>query len=230
MDNKITIGVMQPYFFPYLGYFQLINSVDIYVNLEHVNFMKRSYMVRNSLKNDIIINIPVSNGSQNKICTEVYVLADESWFKTFEKKIEALYKKELNYKKILSEIIYPWKNEILSLKRDVTISEFNFSSIQYICKYLEISTEFKSSVGITNRKKNEGIQDITKHFNGTHYINAIGGQKLYSKDDFLIQGINLNFIKMGEVNFDNPYISILDLLFRYPKDEIKKEIKNYTLI
>ena len=54
------IGIMQPYFFPYIGYFQLIQSVDSYVNLDHVAFMKRSYMTRNVLKNEIPISIPVS--------------------------------------------------------------------------------------------------------------------------------------------------------------------------
>jgi hypothetical protein len=230
MNNKVTIGVMQPYFFPYLGYFQLIDAVDIYINLEHVNFMKRSYMVRNSLKNNTLINIPVSNGSQNKICTEVNVLSNETWFNTFEKTIEFLYKKEDNYQTILNRIIYPWKNEILNLNRDVSISEFNFLSIKHICKYLDISTKFESSVGITNRKKNEGIQDIVKHFDGTHYVNAIGGQLLYDKKDFETNKIILNFIKMGDINFDNPYTSILDLIFRYTKEEIKKELKNYTLI
>ena len=53
----MKIGVMQPYFFPYLGYFQLINEVDVYVNLDHVSFMKRSYMTRNTLKNNVAINI-----------------------------------------------------------------------------------------------------------------------------------------------------------------------------
>ena len=50
------VGIMQPYFFPYLGYFQLISSVDTYVNLDHVSFMKRSYMTRNKLKNGVSIN------------------------------------------------------------------------------------------------------------------------------------------------------------------------------
>ena len=47
----MRVGIMQPYFFPYIGYFQLIDAVDIYVNLDHVSFMKRSYMTRNSIKN-----------------------------------------------------------------------------------------------------------------------------------------------------------------------------------
>jgi hypothetical protein len=226
----MKIGIMQPYFFPYLGYFQLIQAVDIYVNLDHVNFMKRSYMVRNTLKNNTPINIPVLDGSQNKTCVEVNASADEKWFKKFERTLELLYKKENNYQIILDEIILPWKNSILSINRPVSISEFNFSSIYHICKYLNIEKRFYSSRGITDRKKNEGIQDIVKYFEGKTYINAIGGQKLYFKEDFESQEIDLKFIKMGEVKFDNPYTSILDLLFRYDKEFIKNELSNYTLI
>jgi hypothetical protein len=221
---------MQPYFFPYIGYFQLIDEVDIYVNLDHVAFMKRSYMTRNSIKNNIPINIPVSGGSQNKTCREVTVLADDKWWDSFEKTINGLYKKELQFQSIMDEIIIPWKNNIQSIERPVSISEFNFSSIYYICKYLDINPRFYSSEGLTDKKKNEGLQDITKHFNGTTYINAIGGQALYNKEDFASQDIDLYFLKMGDVDFENPYSSILDLLFTYPKEHIKQQLKKYTLI
>ena len=226
----MRIGIMQPYFFPYIGYFQLIDTVDIYVNLDHVAFMKRSYMTRNSIKNNIPINIPVSGGSQNKTCKEVTVLADNKWWESFEKTINGLYKKELQFQSIMDEIIIPWKNNIQSIKRPISISEFNFSSIYYICKYLNINPQFYSSEGLTDRKKNEGLQDITKHFNGTTYINAIGGQALYNKEDFASQGIDLYFLKMGDVDFKNPYSSMLDLLFTYPKEHIQQQLKKYTLI
>lgn len=226
----MRIGIMQPYFFPYIGYFQLIDEVDIYVNLDHVAFMKRSYMTRNSIKNNIPINIPVSGGSQNKTCREVTVLADDKWWDSFEKTINGLYKKELQFQSIMDEIIIPWKNNIQSIERPVSISEFNFSSIYYICKYLDINPRFYSSEGLTDKKKNEGLQDITKHFNGTTYINAIGGQALYNKEDFASQDIDLYFLKMGDVDFENPYSSILDLLFTYPKEHIKQQLKKYTLI
>jgi hypothetical protein len=226
----MKIGIMQPYFFPYIGYFQLINAVDIYVNLDHVSFMKRSYMTRNILKNNTSINIPVLGGSQNKTCQEVTVLADKNWFDLFEKKLESLYKNELYYSVIIEKIIIPWKQNILSLDRPVSISEFNFTSIYHICEYLNCIRRFYSSVGLTNRKKNEGLQDIIKHFKGNHYINAIGGQQLYSKEDFASQDILLNFIKIEDVEFDNPYISILDLLFRYDKEHIKTQLNKYTLI
>lgn len=226
----MKIGIMQPYFFPYIGYFQLIKEVDLYVNLEHVSFMKRSYMTRNTIKNNTPINIPVSNGSQNKTCTEVKVLSDNVWFEKFEKTLEYQYKKDLFYSDILEKIIFPWKKDMLSSNIEISISDFNFSAIKYICDYLDIYCEFYSSVGITTRKKNEGLQDIVKHFGGNHYVNAIGGQKLYNKEDFSSKGILLDFIKMGELKVDNPYVSILDLLFRYDKEYLKQELNNYKLI
>jgi len=187
-------------------------------------------MVRNVLKNNTKINIPVLNGSQNKKCTEVYVLSDENWFNKFENTIKLLYKNEVNYTKIIEEIIFPWKMEILLKYPKVTISEFNISSIHHICKYLDISRNFYSSNGITERKKNEGLIDIIKYFNKTNYINAIGGKEIYTKENFNENGINLQFIKMGNSSFDSPYNSILDLIFRYPKTKIKEELKNYILI
>jgi hypothetical protein len=128
----MRVGIMQPYFFPYIGYFQLIDAVDIYVNLDHVSFMKRSYMTRNSIKNNISINIPVSGGSQNKTCKEVTVLADDKWWNTFEKTLAGVYKKEPQCQVVLDEVLLPWKNNICTLDRPISISEFNFSSIYFM--------------------------------------------------------------------------------------------------
>ncbi len=221
---------MQPYFFPYIGYYQLINEVDVYVNLEHVSFMKRSYMVRNTIKDNQIINIPVSNGSQNETCNNIKTLSDINWFNKFYRKLHQLYGKEPNFDLIINEIIEPWKKHVETYDGDISISDFNMSSIKYVCKFLNINTIFESSVGLTNKKKNEGLQDIVKYYNGTDYINAIGGQKLYNKDDFSSKDINLSFIKMGDLSIKNPYNSIIDVLFTNEKEIIIQNLKNYTLI
>ena len=222
----MKIGIMQPYFFPYIGYFQLIQAVNLYVNLDHVAFMKRSYMTRNTLKNNTPINVNVSGGSQNKSCTEVEVLADDKWFDKFYKTLEFNYKKEPYYNDTMSQIINPWRQSTFN-----NISEFNLNSIRLICNYLNVSTRFiDTSQEITTRKKNEGLQDITKHFKGTTYINAIGGQSLYNKEDFAAQNIDLKFIQMDNLEVDNKYASILDLLFRYNKEHLKEQLNKYTLI
>ena len=222
----MTIGVMQPYFFPYIGYFQLIDAVDIYVNLDHVSFMKSSYMTRNTLKNNTPISIPVIGGSQNKKCTEVIVKSDDKFVFSFPKTIHHLYSKEKNYKDIIQQIFITDVNSL-----GYSISQVNLFYIKRICEYLNIKTKIvDTSEGLTVKKKNEGLQDIVKHFNGDIYINAIGGQKLYTKENFASQNIDLKFIKMGDTKFDDPYISILDLLFKYDKEYIKNELNNYELI
>lgn len=220
------IGIMQPYFFPYIGYFQLIDAVDTYVNLDHVSFMKRSYMVRNTLKNDIKVTIPVLNGSQNKSCTEVMVGFDDKWFTKLLKTIEYNYGKSKNYSEILNRFILP-----LEGYNGISISEFNLNIVKEVCDYLDIKTEIiDSSIGLTELKKGDGLIDISKKLKHSVYVNAIGGQKLYQKEYFKSNDIQLNFIEMGDVQFKNKYASILDLLFEYDRDYIKNELKKYRLL
>lgn len=218
------IGIMQPYFFPYIGYFQLIDAVDIYVNLDHVSFIKRGYMTKNSI-NGQVIRIPIKSASQNKKCNETFVDFDEKYVKKFKKTLFFLYKNTKNYELI--------KNMILPIfdKKEQTISEFNLKLIKVVCNYLDIKTKIvNTSEGLTESKREFGIRDITNHFNSAIYVNAIGGQSLYSKDEFKKNNVELKFIEMGDVNFDNKYTSILDLMFIYDKDYIKKELKKYKLI
>lgn len=222
----MKVGIMQPYFFPYIGYFQLINAVDIYVNLDHVSFMKRSYMTRNTIKNNTTINIPVHGGSQNKSCVDIKVNYENNYINNFLTTLHHLYNKQSPYYNIiLNDIIFPFPPE------GASISQFNLTYIKRICNYLDIKTTIiDSSVGMTNLKKGEGLKEIVCNLNGDSYINAIRGKELYSKDDFRLDGIRLSFIKMGEVKFENPYTSILDLLFTYPKEHIKEQLNKYELV
>ena len=136
-----------------------------------------------------------------------------------------------NYYVVIDNIFTPLI-DIKGSDQPMSISEYNLMFIKKICNYLDIDTEIIiTSEGITNNKKNIGLQDITKYLGGDHYINAIGGQKLYKKEDFLSKGIKLSFIKINDKTiFKNPYSSIIDILFIYDKELIKNELKNYTLI
>ena len=233
------IGIMQPYFFPYIGYFQLINAVDTYVNLDHVSFMKRSYMTRNTLKNNIKINVPVIKSSQNKSCLEVIANVtgehNDEWFNKFYKTLEFNYKKEPYYNEVMEYRIKPWRKSIhhtYSFFNDpINISLFNFNAIILICNYLDIKTKLiTTSYNLTDKKFDQGLQEIAKNFNENHYVNNIGGQSLYNKEDFILNNIELSFIKTDTLNFSDPYLSILDILCRYDKSYIKTELNKYTLI
>ena len=220
-------AIMQPYFFPYLGYFQLIDAVDVYVNLDHVSFMPRSYMTRNVIKNDININIPVANGSQNKKCYEVKVNLDEQYIAKFFKTLHHQYNKSSNYEMVMEKIIKP-----CFATEEKTISQFNIEIIKKICNLLDIKTKIiDSSCGFQNLelKKEYGLVSIVKQLKSTEYVNAIGGQKLYTKEFFKQNGIDLYFIKPDSFELENPYASILDLLFSYDIINIKNELKKYTI-
>jgi len=234
-----SVGIMQPYFFPYIGYFQLIDAVDVYVNLDHVNFMKRSYMTRNKLKNNTPFNIPVINGSQNKSCIDVKISFDQKYLDKLVKTIHYNYHKEKNYEEIANTIFESSIGELINYEYDdvpflhttTSISEFNIHFIQKVCDYLDINTKIiHTSIGLTDKKKGEGLKEITKRLGGEVYVNAIGGTKLYNKEDFLTDGINLQFVQMGDVCFSDKYSSILHLLFTHDKDYIKDQLKKYTLI
>lgn len=219
---------MQPYFFPYLGYFQLIDAVDVYVNLDHVSFMKRSYMTRNQIKNEIPIQVRVKGGSQNKSCREVMVDFSENYLPQFLKTLQHQYGKSLFFEKVMDEVLSP-----VLVERALSISEWNIAIIQHICQYLGIQTEIiPTSSGFEHLelKREAGLKSIVHQLNGTQYINAIGGQSLYDKEDFLKDGIQLNFIQMEELSVENRFASILDLLMQYDVSFLQTELKKYTLI
>jgi hypothetical protein len=188
--------------------------------------MKRSYMTRNVIKNNIKINVNLHSASQNKSCREIYVNFENNYIDKFKKTLSQIYSKSINYDLINDEIINP-----CFINKEITISDFNFNLVRKISEYLLIDTKFiDSSFGLTDKKKGDGLIEITRVLGGDIYINAIGGQDLYQKEYFKDHYIELQFIKMGDIGFDNPYISILDLLYTKPKEEIIKEIKNYKLI
>jgi hypothetical protein len=221
------IGIMQPYFFPYIGYFQLIHAVDTYVNLDHVSFMKRSYMTRNTLKNDTPINVSVWGGSQNKHCAEVLVNFSDNYIQNFEAKLHHLYSKAPYYQAICDLIIPEF------YVREVSISTFNFNLIKRICGYLEIHTtlvDTSTSFVDCHLPREAGLKCITHALGSTIYVNAIGGQALYTKEDFKRDGIDLYFIEMLKVELDNQYASILDLLFRYDRAHLQHQLTRYQLI
>jgi hypothetical protein len=183
-------------------------------------------MTRNTLKNNTSINVNVYNGSQNKSCNEILVNFENKYVDKFTRTLQMLYVKSPYYSEIIDNIITP-----NFINREVSISQFNIETIKSICLYLDIQTQIiNTSEGMTELKKGDGLKEITNKLGGGEYVNAIGGQALYTKENFKQSNIDLYFVKMGDVEFDNKYASILDLLFTYPKEYIQQQLLKYTLI
>ena len=226
---------MQPYFFPYIGYWQLINAVDVFVLYDDVNFIKNGWINRNNIllnSKSHLITLPLLKSSSFIPINKIYVTDNIKVKEKILRTIEAAYKKAPYF-----DIIYPHIENIL--RSNGTISDIVLNSINWLKDYLKIETKIILSSDIPkdmNLKAEEKVICIVQKLNGTRYINAIGGQELYDKENFNNNGIKLNFIKTGEIKykqFNNefiPNLSIIDVLMFNSPSEVKEMLNNYSLI
>lgn len=234
----MKLAIMQPYVFPYIGYFQMVNAVDKFVFYDDVNFIKKGWINRNRIlvnEQDYTFTIPLQKASQNNLIKDSYINLNTytEWKTKFYQTLEHNYKKSPNYNAITALI-----QSILENKKE-TISELSIASIKQIADYLNIETSFVlSSENYHNQgmEKEERLIDICKKEGATQYINAIGGQELYKKENFDIHGIQLNFIKPLPIEykqFNNdfvPWLSIIDVLMFNSIDEVKLMLDKYELV
>lgn len=229
----MTLAIMQPYLFPYIGYWQLINAVDTFVIYDDVNFIKQGYINRNSILSNgksQIITLELIGASSNKIINEIEVGNNrEKLLKTIKQ----------NYTKApCFDKVYPIIENIIN-QNEKNLAKFIGYSLERICEYLEVDTKFIYSSNIkkdNTLKAQDKVIDICKNLNAKKYINAIGGQELYSKEIFRKNDIELNFLKTELVEYKQfkndfvPYLSIIDILMFNSKNEIKNMLDRYELI
>lgn len=229
---------MQPYIFPYIGYFQLINSVDKFVIYDDVNYIKQGWINRNNIlvqNKANLFTIPLKNTSSfvkiNE--TEITQVLYKNWKIGFLKTIEQSYKKAPFFDNCY-EIITKITNQ-----EPTNISDYCYHSFKIICEYLSIKTTIeKSSIIYNNNELNaeNRIIDICKIEKASDYINPIGGIELYSKENFKAKNINLHFIKSKPIQYTQfkndflPNLSIIDVLMFNSPETIKKMLNQYELI
>ncbi|MGY5351698.1 WbqC family protein [Wenyingzhuangia sp. IMCC45533] len=243
-------AIMQPYFFPYVGYFQLIDSVDTFIIYEYVTFRKKSWITRNRIldkgKNEpVFINIPIQKQSSNKLIKDVDIDYSIDWKKKLLNIIFFNYKKAKHFDEIYSFIEKLLDEDVKDLHT------FNAKKIIQICNLLNIKTKIIFDNSHTSSieeeiqpeflAKNENtmservVKLCEKHFANT-YINPVGGQELYYKDYFKEKNLNLFFVDTGKVEYPQftephtPYLSIIDMLMHKGIDGTKQMIKSYKLI
>ncbi|HSZ85519.1 MAG TPA: WbqC family protein, partial [Puia sp.] len=187
----MKLGIMQPYIFPYIGYYQLINAVDKFVIYDDVNYINKGWINRNNLLVNgkaFLFTIPLKEASQNKPINQIEIQENENWSKKFLKTIEQTYKKAPHFENTFSLV----RNIINTPLKG--IHELALSSLRSIAEYLDIKTQFVDSSSIylnTNLKGQERILDICLKEKADHYINPIGGMEIYSNELFERSGIKL---------------------------------------
>ncbi len=232
----MKIAIVQPYFLPYIGYFQLINAVDHFIVYDDVNFMKKKWINRNNVLVSGQPNffvVPLKKISQNKLIKDVEIAVDLNWKTKILKKIEIAYRKAPHFQKAFDLF------ESIVNQNQTHISRLAFTSLKKICSYLNIQTDLTPSSTIyknSHLKGQDRIIDICKNENASCYINPIGGTSLYSKEKFLNHQIQLNFLKPELIvyqQFKNefvPHLSILDTIMFNDVEAIHNFLKRFQLI
>lgn len=232
----MKIGIMQPYFFPYIGYWQLINIVDKYVVFDDVNYINRGWINRNRILfngEPKYINIFLKGASQNKLINEIEVDIEEKQIERNLMILKQAYKKAPFFQKVFPVI------ESVLYEKESNLGKFNGLLIQKVCRYLGIDTEivFSSDLQKDNSLKGqEKIIDICRRLNATDYYNAIGGRNLYCQEKFSQYNIKLHFICAEPIwykQFGNDFcnnLSIIDVMMFNSKEEIGQFLKMYQLI
>ena len=223
---------MQPYFLPYIGYWQLINLVDQFVIYDDVNFIKKGFINRNSIlvnNNSFLFTLPLIKASQNKKINEIFLNG------TNKKLIKTIYE---SYKKApFFDVIFPMIEEIFHYD-EKCISRFIVFSLKRISEYLNIKSNFIFSSSINYNKSYNSqnkLIDICKVLDTKHYINLSGGVDMYNKEAFGDENIILSFLKTNKYSYEqfkNPFISdlsIIDVLMFNDISSINKLLNNYKL-
>jgi hypothetical protein len=229
----MKIAVMQPYFFPYIGYWQLIHSVDTFVIYDDVNFIKQGYVNRNNILQNQkahLFTLELIGASSNKKINEIKIGGNSN---KLLKTIKQNYSKSPFYKDVL-----PVLDEILN-NEEKELSKFLGFSLERIVGYLDLDTKFLYSSDIKNDKTfkaQDRLIEMSKILNATGYINSIGGIELYDKEIFSQNDINLSFLKSSEISykqFNNEFIhnlSIIDVLMFNSKNNVKNMLNQFQLI
>jgi len=228
------VAIMQPYLFPYIGYWQLINAVDVFVIYDDVNFINKGFINRNYIlfKNrSQRFTLELRKASQNKLINEIEIGNNQ---KKILKTIEFAYKRAPFF-----DVIFPLIEELLSW-REKNLAKFTTNSLVKVGDFLKIKTKFVVSSNIkkdNSLKRQSKIIEIVKKLKGDIYINSIGGTSLYNKNDFARENIELKFLKPLEIKykqFNNefiPNLSIIDTMMFNSPEKIKNEfLEKYELI
>lgn len=234
----MRIAIMQPYFMPYIGYFQLINAVDKFVIYNDVNYIKQGWINRNNILlngTSFQFTIPLENASsfkkinETKLNNKLYGI----WRDKFLKSLHQAYNRAPYYKKV-SNMIINLMNQNYNY-----VCDLNVAAILEVCRMCNIDTEIiESSENYQNDYlKGEGrVIDICQQEFASVYVNAIGGKMIYDRVSFSDKKIKLQFLNSlpicyRQYNHDFvPNLSIIDLLMFADHNEINAFLNQYELI
>lgn len=230
----MKLAVMQPYFFPYLGYFQLMATADTFLIFDDVHFIKKGWIHRNQILLDgkaHPFTLPIQKVSQNRLILEHSRAQIEQTVEHQLLLLHHAYHKAPYYSDFIPHL------ERMLRYEEVNVARYLGFQLKMLRDYLELDTEIHYASSFANEmnlKKEARLLDLCKQFGATHYVNPIGGKSLYDRETFEREGVQLEFVEMKPFvyrQFDGvfvPNLSIIDVLMFNPGMHVRELLDTYS--
>lgn len=237
LGTSMKLGIMQPYVFPYIGYFQLINLVDQFVIYDDVQYMKGGWINRNRILVNgqaQFVSLPVKKSNlESKINQREFADDWQHHKKKIIKQVQGAYVKAPHLDPVSDLVSRCFAFD------DPNVARFITHSLKLCCEYLGIETPFILSSDLDKADDLDAQQRvlaICKLLDATQYVNPIGGMDLYDKQVFSENGLALSFIETKPHEYPQftkhefvPFLSIIDVMMFNSPDEIRGMMDAYDL-
>jgi len=235
----MKLGIMQPYFFPYLGYYSLIKHTDKWIVFDSVQFIRHGWIERNRILKPQdgwqYISVPLEKHTRETLINNIKINNEENWKDKIVRQLEH-YKKRAPYYKEVMKLI-----DNIFQKKYYSIVDLNVSCLVEVCVYLQIDFNYSifSEMNLEIapvREPDEWALNICKAINADEYVNLPGGIEFFTREKFNNENIKLSFQKINIKPYNQhrtsfiPDLSIIDVMMFNSKDEIKILLDNYELI
>lgn len=227
----MRLAIMQPYFMPYIGYWQLMGAVDAFVVYDRIKYTKKGWINRNRMLlngGDAMFSLPLAAGSDQLMVSE-RELAPTFDRRKLLSQFDGAYRKAPRF-----EAVRPWLQDLV-LDPANNLFDYLLQSIVKTRDHLGLTTKLIVSSDVAHDeslKAQDKVLAICKALGATTYVNAIGGQELYEREAFAAEGIELRFHKARPFEYAQfgqafvPWLSILDVLMFNPAAVVNDTVRN----
>lgn len=229
---------MQPYFFPYLGYFALIKHTDYWVAFDTPQFIRHGWIERNRILKPNegwqYIKIPLEKHSTKTPIKDIKIKQDSNWEQKILTQLEHYKKKATYYGDVVNLV------QKVALYNTESIVDLDVKSLSVVCDYLEIDFSYtifsKSDVIVDSvNAPDEWALEISKALGAEAYYNPPGGIDFFDIKKYRRNGIDIRFLKLNLIEYKQkgnvfePGLSIIDVMMFNSPEQIRKMLDNYTL-
>lgn len=236
----LKIAIMQPYFFPYIGYFSLIKNTDQFILFDTVQYIRHGWIERNRILKPQegwqYVQAPLIKHSKNTLIKDIQIKTEDDWKEKIIRQLEHYKKKAPYYNEVINTV-----RLALDLETN-SIVKLNENTLKVVCNYIgiDLNIHILSKMDITIEVANapdEWALNICKSIDGAkEYWNPEGGIEFFNRNKYSEANIKINFLKMNLDSYSqkrNEFeagLSIIDVMMFNSPQEIRKMLDNYELI